>query len=99
MFPMRMENKELWGIYNTAAEISLVGKKIWDWIEGEVIATTRSTVGFNKTIMQLTHVKRTKIEFEIPNRKRREKMVQVYLGPIGKRRVIVGRLDRMELGF
>jgi hypothetical protein len=28
MFPMRMGNEELWGIYDTAAEISLVGKEI-----------------------------------------------------------------------
>jgi hypothetical protein len=75
MFPMQMENKELWGIYDTAAEISLVGKEIWDWIKGEVIATTRSTVGFDGTIVQLTYVKKTKIEIETPDRKRREKIV------------------------
>jgi hypothetical protein len=91
MFLMQMGNEELWGIYDTAAEISLVGKEIWDRIEGEVIATTRLAVGFDGTIMQLTHVKRTKIEIETLDRKRREKMVQVYLGPIGKGRVIVGR--------
>jgi hypothetical protein len=60
---------------------------------------TRSAVGFDGTIVQLTHVKRTKIEIETPDRKRREKIVQVYLGPIGKRRVIVRRQDEMELRF
>jgi hypothetical protein len=30
MFPIQMKNKELWGIYDIAAEISLVGKEIWD---------------------------------------------------------------------
>jgi hypothetical protein len=89
MFPIQMGNEKLWRIYDTAAEISLVRKEIWDRIEGEVIATTRSAVGFDGTIMQLTHVKRTKIKIKTLDRKRREKMVQVYLGPIGKGRVIV----------
>jgi hypothetical protein len=99
MFPIQIENKELWGIYDTAAEISLVEKEIWDQIKGEVIAMTRLAVGFDGTIVQLTHVKRTKIEIETLDRKRREKMVQIYLGPIGKRRVIVGRQDKIELRF
>jgi hypothetical protein len=44
-------------------------------------------------------VKKTKIKIETPNRKKREKMVQVYLGPVGKRRMIVGRQDEIELRF
>jgi hypothetical protein len=28
MFPMRMKNEELWGIYDTVTEISLVEKEI-----------------------------------------------------------------------
>jgi hypothetical protein len=44
-----MKNKELWGIYDTATEISLVEKEIWDRIEKEVITTTRSTIEFNRT--------------------------------------------------
>jgi hypothetical protein len=40
-----------------------------------------------------------KIEIETPDKKRREKMVQVYFGPIGKGRVIVKRQNRIKLRF
>jgi hypothetical protein len=36
---------------------------------------TRLAIGFDGIIMQLTHVKKTKIEIETSDRKKREKIV------------------------
>jgi hypothetical protein len=40
-----------------------------------------------------------KIEIKTLDRKKKEKIVQVYFRSIGKRRVIVERQDRIELRF
>jgi succinyl-CoA synthetase beta subunit len=57
------------------------------------------TIGFNRITEQLTYVKRTKIEIETLDRKRREKMVQVYLRPTKKKRMIVKRQNKIKLRF
>jgi hypothetical protein len=44
-------------------------------------------------------MKKMKIEIKILDKKRKKKMVQVYFGLIGKKKIIVERQDEIKLRF